>query len=187
MKKFFWLFSLSFGLFLSRPAQAVPPIGNDNPTGVTGEYNGSITTGGSYDPYTGNAKRFIDDLTVTGSIGEYPLKWTRILNTRGGTGKFGDGGGWTHNYNWGLTLQPLPRPCTPPCVCDGPDGTVSYPDRRVMSLTWEEEPHAHVQSGGLEPMGDRLVHVPGGSGNYYDLRMKDGGRVEFRPASGIPA
>lgn len=36
-------------------------------------------------------------------------------------------------------------------------------------------------------MGDRLVHVDGGSGNYYDLRLKDGGRVEFRPAGGIPA
>lgn len=24
--------------------------GNDNPTGVTGDYNGSITTAGSYDP-----------------------------------------------------------------------------------------------------------------------------------------
>jgi hypothetical protein len=66
-------------------------VGNDNPTGVTGEYNGSITTGGSYDPYTGNAKRFVDDLSVTGSLGVYPLKWTRVLNTR-------NPGGWSHSY-----------------------------------------------------------------------------------------
>lgn len=54
MKKFFQRFN--FVLLLSVLA---PPIalgtGNDNPTGVTGEYNGSITTAGSYDPYTGNA------------------------------------------------------------------------------------------------------------------------------------
>lgn len=140
MKKLFWLLSLSLSLFLARPSQAdPPPIGNDNPTGVTGEYHGSTTTAGSYDPYTGNAKRVIDDLTVTGSIGEYPLKWTRTLNTRGGSGKFGDGGGWTHNYQWGLMLQETPGQCAPPCICDGPHGTVSYPDGRKMNLRWEQE------------------------------------------------
>jgi hypothetical protein len=71
---------LSFVCLSTRSLRA--QVGNDNPTGVTGEYNGSITTGGSYDPYTGNSKRFIDDLTVTGSLGVYPLKWTRVLNTR---------------------------------------------------------------------------------------------------------
>ena len=187
MKKLFWplAISLSLTLFLPRPSQGASGIGNDNPTGVTGEYNGSVTTGGSYDPYTGNAKRFIDDLTVTGSIGDYPLKWTRILNTRGGSGKFGDGGGWTHNYRWGLTLQPHPGLCGQTCICEGPDGSVYYPDGRIMNLRWEEEPHAYVQADGQEPMGDRLVHVDGGSGNYYDLWMKDGGRVEFRPAPGV--
>ena len=187
MKKLFWpsALALLFCLFLPRPSQGASGIGNDNPTGVTGEYNGSVTTGGSYDPYTGNAKRFIDDLTVTGSIGDYPLKWTRILNTRGGSGKFGDGGGWTHNYRWGLTLQPHPGLCGQTCICEGPDGSVYYPDGRIMNLRWEEEPHAYVQADGQEPMGDRLVHVDGGSGNYYDLWMKDGGRVEFRPAPGV--
>jgi hypothetical protein len=65
-------------------------IGNDNPTGVTGEYNGSITSGGAIDPFTGNSKHFVDDCTVTGSVGAYPLKWTRMLNTRGG-------GFWSHS------------------------------------------------------------------------------------------
>ncbi|MFZ1221597.1 MAG: hypothetical protein WAO00_20090, partial [Chthoniobacterales bacterium] len=82
-------------LFVARPSWGVPaPPGGDNPTGPMGEYNGSITTAGSYDPYTGNAKRFVDDLTVTGSVGAYPLKWTRVLNTRGLGGAFGEGGGW---------------------------------------------------------------------------------------------
>jgi hypothetical protein len=85
----------SVTFFVIRSAAAV---GNDNPLGPAGEYNGSITTGGSYDPYTGNAKRFVEDLTVTGSLGAYPLKWTRILNTRNPSP-------WTHNYQWGLSLR----------------------------------------------------------------------------------
>ena len=82
--------------------------GNDNPTGVTGEYNGSITTGGSYDPYTGNATRVVEDITVTGAVGAYPLKWTRILNTRHSFNAvgFGSAGAWTHNYHWTLWLRP---------------------------------------------------------------------------------
>ena len=98
MKTFFrpLLLGFALSLFLHHPLRAVtaPTVGNDNPGGPTGEFNGSITTAGSYDPYTGNAKRFIDDLTVTGSVGAYPLKWTRILNTRGGAGFFGESGGW---------------------------------------------------------------------------------------------
>src|SRR5439155_8316600 len=121
----------------------VATFGNDNPTGVTGEFNGSVTTGGSYDPYTGNGKRFIDDLTVTGSVGAYPLKWTRILNTRGGTGPFGDGGGWRHSYQWGLWLKLIPSSCPPTCTCDGPDGTIYYPDGRTVNLRHEEVPFPH--------------------------------------------
>jgi hypothetical protein len=34
-------------------------IGNDNPTGPAGVFNGNVTTGCSYDPYTGNARRSI--------------------------------------------------------------------------------------------------------------------------------
>ena len=58
-----------FGLVLSLSPICRGEAGNNNPTGPSGEYNGSITTGGSYDPYTGTAKRFIDDLTVTGALG----------------------------------------------------------------------------------------------------------------------
>src|SRR5436190_3167407 len=106
MKRYFRL----FGLVLSISSVAThlcAEVGNDNPTGVTGEHNGSITTAGSYDPYTGNAKRFIDDLTVTGSVGVYPLKWTRVLNTREGqmSAPFGQGGTWRHNYQWGLWVH----------------------------------------------------------------------------------
>src|SRR2546430_17013632 len=88
----FVLLAAFTGLASAPPVRA--QVGNDNPSGVAGDYNGSITTGGSFDPYTGNGKRFIDDLVVTGGVGAYPLKWTRILNTRGGPGNFGQGGSW---------------------------------------------------------------------------------------------
>ncbi|HWL93718.1 MAG TPA: hypothetical protein VNT79_09290, partial [Phycisphaerae bacterium] len=188
MKKLIWPLSLALllCLFVPRSSRGDASIGNNNPTGVTGEFNGSITTGGSYDPYTGNAKRFVDDLTVTGSIGAYPLKWTRILNTRGISGPFGDGGGWSHNYIWGLGIS-TPSPNPPPCGAPPPPpaGTVYYPDGREVMFyrefdssgleIWEQ---AHLG----EPMGDRLVHIA--NTTDYDLKLKDGGRVEFRTVLG---
>jgi RHS repeat-associated protein len=166
--------------FLSlRPAGA--EVGNDNPTGVNGDYNGNITTGGSYDPYTGNAKRFITDLTVTGSIGSYPLKWTRVLNTRNGqmSAPFGQGGTWRHGYQWGLWVKPYAAQPHTPTDYEGPDGTVSYPDGRIMNLRAEDF-YTYGQASGFEPM-DRLVHM--GNGNF-DLVMQDGGRVKFQHPAG---
>lgn len=52
--------------------------GDDNPTGVSGVFNGNVG-GGSYDPYTGNAKRTVDDLVVPGCVGSYPLKVVKNL------------------------------------------------------------------------------------------------------------
>jgi RHS repeat-associated protein len=173
MKRFIRTSALAFllCLFLPRLSQGVGGLGSDNPTGVTGEYNGSITTGGSYDPYTGNAKRFIDDLTVTGSVGAYPLKWTRVLNTRGG---------WNYSYHWGLSILPPPDPCIDP---DLPGAVVSYPDGRKMTFRRETQPPRYEDSSGGEP-GDRLVQI--GTSTDYDLKLQDGGRVEFRTVFNQP-
>ena len=77
----------------------------DNPTGPAGDYNGEVTTAGSYDAYTQNAKRSITDLTVPGSNGTYPLAFTRTYNSAGFATTtdakcFGDGGNWRHSYLW---------------------------------------------------------------------------------------
>src|SRR6266700_2663460 len=90
--------------------QAYGDVGGDNPTGTSGQYNGNATTGGSYDPYTGNATRSITDLTVTGAVGSYPLAFTRTMNSRytagaGNVPAFGSAGTWTHSYQW--TIDPV--------------------------------------------------------------------------------
>jgi hypothetical protein len=62
--------------------QASAQVASDNPTGVAGQFNGNVTTGCSYDPYTGNATRSITDLVVAGGVGSYPLAFTRTMNSR---------------------------------------------------------------------------------------------------------
>ncbi len=81
--------------------------GDDNPTGVAGAFNGSITTAGSYDPYTGNVHRQIDDIVVPGSVGAYPLKWTRYWNSHVTWGENTIGAKWRFSYvDWGIDETP---------------------------------------------------------------------------------
>src|SRR5712692_11563670 len=76
-------------------------VGNDNPTGVAGIFNGNITTGCSYDPYTGNATRKVTDIAVAGAVGSYGLTFSRISNSRNSFGRwFGMSGAWRHSYEW---------------------------------------------------------------------------------------
>src|SRR6266480_1890221 len=74
------------------PTVLLAQTASDNPTGPTGVYNGNITTAGSYDPFTGNQMRVVDDIVVPGSVGAYPLKWTRYYNTNVVDGQ------WTFSY-----------------------------------------------------------------------------------------
>jgi hypothetical protein len=86
----FFLLLLLLGFLPRLDAQ----VGNNNPTGVSGIFNGQVHTGGSYDPYTGNAHRVITDMAVAGAVGEYPLALTRTSNSRGAQGTaFGTPGG----------------------------------------------------------------------------------------------
>jgi RHS repeat-associated protein len=75
----------------------------DGPVGVTGIFNGNVTTGCSYDPVTRSTHRVIDDIVVPGSIGKYPLKMTRYYNSRQqyyALNAIGLGPGWSHEYAW---------------------------------------------------------------------------------------
>lgn len=80
-------------------------VGNDNPTGPSGVFNGNVTTGCSYDPYTGNAMRSVTDLVVAGGMGTYPLAFSRVANSRFQqyySFQFGGAGGWQHSYSWSI-------------------------------------------------------------------------------------
>ncbi len=87
-------------LLAALPLKGLAESGDDNPAGVAGIYNGNITTGGSYDPYTGNSMRgAIDDIpAVPGSVGTYALKWTRYFNSHVTFGDSKIGGRWKFSY-----------------------------------------------------------------------------------------
>jgi hypothetical protein len=75
----------------------------EGPVGVTGIFNGNVTTGCSYDPLTHSAHRAIDDIVVPGSVGKYPLKMTRYYNSRQqyyAGGAIALSPGWAHEYSW---------------------------------------------------------------------------------------
>ena len=92
---------LTLALAVASLSQLQAQVGNNNPTGVSGIFNGQVTTGCSYDPYTGNAHRTITDIVVAGAVGEYPLALTRTSNSRNAWGSaFGLPGAWRHNYQW---------------------------------------------------------------------------------------
>jgi RHS repeat-associated protein len=169
MKNYLRRFALAYLISLFLPPLSWAGVGADNALGPTGEYNGSITTAGSYDPYTGNAKRFVDDLTVTSSLGAYPLKWTRVLNTRNPSP-------WSHSYQWGLSVVPYQyyHYYDPPY--EGPGATVNYPDGRTLNYDIPRQPYTYDPDSAIGEPQDRLVYK---GNNNFDLLMRDGGIVRF--------
>jgi len=154
-------------------------LGGDNPTGTSGQYNGNITTGCSYDPYTGNATRSITDLVVAGGVGTYPLAFTRTMNSRytvglGNKPAFGSAGTWTFSYQWSIDTATV--------VNTGGVGkpaayNVNYPDgRRVIfqNMNTAGDPDFRGPKG----IRDRFEKLQTGATECY-LRLSDGGKVWF--------
>ena len=90
-------------------ATAVPRLnaqmGNDDPYGTGDGFNGGVITGCSYSSYTGTATRAVTDFVVAGSVGEYPLAFTRTAVSRSAPNIAGDLGGcgnWFHSYEWSI-------------------------------------------------------------------------------------
>lgn len=111
-----------------------PTVGGDyeGPVGVTGIFNGNVTTACSYDPLGHSAHRAVDDIVVPGSVGKYPLKLTRYYNSRS-QWYLGQalGTGWEHEYSWfqgsgGKLISPQGNVYDP--FCGQPVG---------VSETWE--------------------------------------------------
>jgi hypothetical protein len=106
-------------LALLLPSLVRAQVGNDNPTGPSGVFNGNVTTACSYDPYTGNATRNSTDLVVAGGVGSYPLAFSRTANSRyqqAGDFGFGQAGGWRHSYAWDIDGSEPSDPSSPPTV-----------------------------------------------------------------------
>src|SRR5438552_8285799 len=98
------MFAFGTAFFLSSPVQMALSQGNnyEGPVGVSGIFNGNISTGCSYDPLTHSSHREVTDIVVPGSIGKYPLKMTRYYN---GRSRYWDykislSPGWSHQYSW---------------------------------------------------------------------------------------
>jgi len=156
---------------------------DDNPTGPAGIFNGNITTGCSYDPFTGNAMRVVTDIVASGAVGDHPLAFTRIANTRNSprNAGFAFAGQWRHNYSWKLTDEPIiyTVPNTPPTSY-----TVEYPDGRA--ITFEAAPNGSPAKNA----GETFFRGPRGISERFQqlnlttnlayLIMVDGSKVEFK-------
>ncbi|MBA3608897.1 MAG: RHS repeat protein, partial [Chthoniobacterales bacterium] len=134
--------------------------GNDNPTGPSGQFNGNITSGGSYDPYTGNVTRTITDLVVAGVVGEYGLSYARSWNSRGGPS-------WYHSYGWTIEdVNDLPAGQPIPYTVSFPDGRSETFGPPTLGGAWRAAPGTQER---MKPL----------AGNLCYLLLPDGGRVEF--------
>ena len=165
-------------------------VGNQNPSGASGIFNGQVHTGCSYDPYTGNATRSITDIAVAGGVGEYPLALVRTANSRAPstTEVFGFAGGWNHNYNWILEDSPssINQNFQPSSY------TVDFPDGRVetfQSVNWDTTCYrVRMINGGpgsSAGVRERFLPVdfnPNHTNTYMRayLILSDGGKVEFQ-------
>ena len=132
-------------------APELPDTGGnyEGPVGVTGIFNGNVSTGGSYDPLSHSAHRAIDDIVVAGSIGKYPLKMTRYYNSRQqyyAWGAIGLSPGWAHEYSWLMwgagTRVISPSGSVQDFYCGGPVG---------VSEGWEG---AHSSTDGTWRLAD---------------------------------
>ena len=176
----------ALALALGSVSQLLAQVGDNNPSGHSGIFNGQVNTGCSYDPWTGNATRSITDISVAGAVGEYPLALVRAANSRNPstTEVFGFAGGWNHNYNWILEDSSTGNTQNfPPSTY-----TVDFPDGRVETfrpVNWNSAENyyrvrpANNQSGS-SGVRERFVPIDPVHNNMYGyLILPDGGRVEF--------
>jgi RHS repeat-associated protein len=160
------------------PCLALAQSGNDNPTGIAGIFNGNVTTGGSYDPYTGNVTRSITDILVPGSLGTYPLALVRAANSRytpGLASEFGEAGGWRHSYQWSIDDQYMVTPGTSNPLPQS--YTVNFPDgRREVFRSSSSDSMMRASPGTRE----RFQRPTGSGNNYCYVVLPDGGKIWFQ-------
>ena len=158
--------------FLAAAASSRADFGSNNPTGPAGVFNGNVTTGCSYDPFTGNATRAITDLVVPGAVGEYPLAFGRISNSRDTSSAFGAPGAWRHSYQWEVDSNTSTVSSSfVPTYYD-----VNFPDGRVIHFIFSSS-----DSYFRGPPGVKARFQPLNTSTLLAyLIMPDGGKVEFK-------
>src|ERR1700731_550111 len=180
--------SLTFMFGLTVP-RLFAGAGNNNPTGVVGEFDGDVMTGCRYDPYTANAARSVTELVVAGSVGNYPLAFTRIANSRysigvddsgnGLTADFGSAGNWVHSYQWAIdsTTKQSGKPTS---------FTVRYDDGRIVTFAASTNGDPYYRGG--QGLSDRLqVFWDSSTAGRAYLIKPDGGKVWFSIAIARPS
>jgi YD repeat-containing protein len=142
---------------------------SDNPTGLSGEFNGEVTTAGSYDPFTGNIKRQVTDLTVPGANGSYALAFARTFNshkyTVGTEYPFGDSAAWRHSYQWTLSISTV----------NGTAYTVVYPDGAAITFR---------AGRASAPSQEKSTFWRGPSGTADRLEVQDSSHIYLHTADG---
>lgn len=171
-------------LTLAIVAHVRAQVGSDNPYGPAGVFNGQITTGCSYDAYTGNAQRVVTDLVVHGAVGEYPLAFTRTANSRNAAttpvyGGFGGAAGWLYSYQW--SINSFQRTKAQEKIGHAKSYTINYPNGRVATFTPSANPPNDPYSRGPVGVKERLniIWDSPTAGRVY-LILPDGGQVYFQ-------
>jgi RHS repeat-associated protein len=142
---------------------------NDNPTGPSGSFNGNITTGCSYDAYTGNATRSVTDIVVAGAVGSYPLAFTRTSRSFS-SNQFGLPGAWRHSYTWTLTSNQTSSSSEAPS-----NYSVSFPDGRRQDFYYY---NGSMRSAALG-VSERFIQLNLSTMLAYVV-LPDGGKIEFK-------
>jgi RHS repeat-associated protein len=152
-KTTFTLLAATF--LLASKAPSAFALDDHNPIGVTGAFEGVITTGCAYNILNHNARRGpIDDIVVPGAVGKYGLKMTRYYNSRA-TRSYGlMGPGWSHEYLWSRSSD---------------NDKVDYPNGNV----WDKSCDLY----GNAPLG--VSDWPTTLNGHPAFRLADGGTVVF--------
>ena len=155
-----WIATAAIAFSLG-PIAAFAEQGDDSPMGVVGGFNGDITTAGQYDPYTGSMRRQIDDIIVPGSVGAYPLKWTRYWNSHTSwKDKNFIGAGWRFSY---VNYR------------HGPGYPANFPDGRQITDAYGIEEWVETFFNGGE-----IIHLADGG----KVMMAGSGTAGYLPAAG---
>jgi RHS repeat-associated protein len=166
-------FALLAILVLLSGSRVCAQVGDNNPGGPAGIFNGQVTTGGSYDPYTGNLIRSVPDIIVAGGVGTYPLALSRIYNSRLGSGSSFGYSGWRHSYEWAIADS---SPTTDSTALPS-SYTVNFPDGRQEVFTTQTSWDPNYKRAALGTR-ERLKAIDSNSLVY--LFLPDGGKVEFQ-------